>query len=414
MGNPLSICMFSNLYAPVVSGSSTQTAALARELVRRGHQVTVITAKIVPTSPDYEQVDGVHIYRLPAIRLPRLPIALNFPWLSYTFTTGNLRRIERIIKQHEVDILHCHNHMFDLALSAVLMQKKSGKPLFVTIHTVIKHARSLYNLLLYPADRLLLKHLVINQANVLICPDANIVEYVSEAFGRVKTALIPYGISLPEEAVTPEAIEQLRAKYQLHSKRVILSLGHVHEIRNRKDLIEAFPAVLQAYPDTILLIAGTVATDFPGLLARRLGVADRVIFTGPVPYAEVPALLALADLEAHWLNQDEPGKTSLGIASLEAMAAGKVILAVANENTYGPGVLRNGENMLVVEPHNPARLAQTLIELLGDETRRRVIGLAARQTLKTRFSWDQVCASTVEVYERELAACQVPQLLPGM
>ena len=81
----LNVCMFTNLYRPVVSGSSTQTEALARELVKRGHQVVVITAKVLG-GPDYEQTESGHIYRLPAYRLPKIPIGFNYPWLSFTFT----------------------------------------------------------------------------------------------------------------------------------------------------------------------------------------------------------------------------------------------------------------------------------------------------------------------------------------
>ena len=394
---PINVCMFSNLYPPVVSGSSTQTASLSRELARCGCQTVVITAKVTRDSKEYEEVDGVYVYRLPAIRLPKMPISLNFPWLSYTFTLRNLRHIENIIKQHSPDVLHLHNHMFDLALSAVLMHRRTKKPLVITIHTVIKHARNFYNLLLYPADRLFLKHLVINQADALICPDLNIKDYVRDAFGKSDAALVPYGISLPETPIDG-LVERLMTKYHLDGKRVILSLGHVHEIRNRKDLIEALPGVLEVFPNTVLLIVGTVADDSPAVLARKLGLHESVIFTGHVPHSEVPAFLALADLEAHWLNQDVPQKTSLGIASLEAMGAGKVVLAAANENTYGQGVLRNGENIVFVEPGNPRQLARTIVELLSDEERCRAIGHRASQMVKEHFSWDSVCARTLDLY----------------
>ncbi|MDQ3817297.1 MAG: glycosyltransferase [Acidobacteriota bacterium] len=125
----------------------------------------------------------------------------------------------------------------------------------------------------------------------------------------------------------------------------------LHEIRNRKDLIEALPGVLKKFPDTLLLVVGTVADQSPVQAARRLGISESVIFTGAVPHKEIPALLDLADIEAHWLTQDSPEKTSLGIASLEAMGAGKVVLSAANENTYGPGVLKNGET-------SPGRVCQ--------------------------------------------------------
>ncbi len=404
---PISVCMFSNLYPPIVSGSSIQSSSLARELAQRKCEMVVITAKVVGDSKEYEKVDGVHVYRLPAIRLPKMSISLNFPWLTYTFTPRNLRRIRAIMDRHNPDVLHVHNHMFDLALSAVLMHRRTKRPLVITIHTVIKHARGLYNLLLYPADRVFLKRFVIDQADAVICPDCNAKDYVRNAFGRPDGALVPYGISLPE-APTDMVLDGLRAKHGLDGKRVILSLGHVHALRNRKDLIQALPDVLGVFPETVLLIVGTVADDSPAALARNLGVRESVIFAGHVPHSEVPAFLALADLEAHWLNQDAARNTSLGIASLEAMGAGKVVLSAANENGFGPGVLKNGENIVLVEPGNPGQLAQTVIGLLGDGAGCRVIGGRARQTIQEHFSWDSVCSRTLAVYREVLreGACR--------
>ncbi len=395
----LSVCMFSNLYPPVVSGSSTQTYSLARELARRGCKVAVITAKVEAGSEDYAFAEGVHVYRLPAIRLPKMPISFNFPWLSYTFTPRNLRRISQIVDEHRPDVLHLQNHMFDLAFAAVLTGRRKKLPLVVTIHTVVKHDRPSFNLLLHSVDRYILRSLVIDRAAAVICPDVNIEEYVHEVFDRSDAHIVPYGIDLPE---TPSdgLVERIRAKHGLAGRRVVLSVGHVHTIRNRKDIIEALPAILAEYPQTVLLIIGTVGDTTPLELARRLGVHESVIFAGPVAHSEIPAYLALADLEAHWLSQDCAGRTSLGIASLEAMAAGKAILAAANEETYGPKVLVNGVNLVLVEPGRPAELANVVVELLRDDERRNAIGRRARQTIQEQFSWESVCARTLRIYHR--------------
>ena len=395
----LTICMFSNLYFPVVSGSATQTTALSRELSRRGHKVIVITARIDPVSPDYEEIDGVSIYRLPALRLPRLSIALKFPWLNSTFFLSNVKKIEKIIGKHNPDIFHLHNHMFDLALSAALMRRKLNKPLVTTLHTVIRHSQPIYNLLLIPADRVFLKRMVVDQSNLLIYPDINIKRYALEAFGRDKNAaIVPYGIDFPEKP-KEEKVEQLKAKFGLDGKRVILSLGHVHDIRNRYDLIAAMPEVLRVFSDTVLLIVGAISTQIPESLAHKLGIERSVIFTGAVPHEIVPGLLALAKLEAHWLNQEEPKRTSLGIASLEAMAAAKVILSTANPNTYGEGILQDGRNFVHAEPGKPEQLAQKIISLLGNEARCQSIGINARETIAKHFSWDSVCEQTIQTYQ---------------
>jgi glycosyltransferase involved in cell wall biosynthesis len=396
------ICMFSNLFPPVVSGSSTQTFALAREFARRGTEVAVITAKIIPQSEEYEFLEGVHIYRLPALRLPRMPLTFNFPWMSYTFTPGNLRRICEIVDDHRPDVLHLQNHMFDLAFAAALVSRTRQIPLVVTIHTILKHDRHLFNLLLFPLDRLILKPAIMDRAAEITCPDVNLRDYVEEVFGR-SAHIVPYGIEIPE---TPQAdmVARIRAKHNLAGKRVILSVGHVHAIRNRKDLVEAMPAILDEVPQAVLLIIGTVGDNTPRDLARKLGIRESVLFAGPVPHAEIPAYLALADMEAHWLSQDAPEKTSLGIASLEAMAAGKTILAAANEGTYGPGVLLDRENFVLVQADRPGDLAKVIVDLMRDADRRQAIGRNAKRTIQEHFTWDSVQAKMLNVYRRAQAA----------
>lgn len=395
----LNICMFTNLYRPVASGSSTQTETLARELVKRGHRVVVITAKVLE-SPDYEQSEGVHVYRLPAFRLPKIPVGFNYPWLSFTFTPGNIKRIKAILERHHSQVLHLHNYMFDLAFSAVLMRWWLKKPLFVTIHTYFRHPSSFYNLLFLPVDRIVLKYLVIRQADCVVCPDYNVSTYVREAFGDVNNALIPYGITLPDK--DPGLAEKLRERHGLKGKRVILSLGHLHALRTRKDLVEAMPYILKDFPNAVLLIVGTVSSEIPSSLAEQLNIRDSILFTGPVPHDHIPAFLDLADLEAHWLNEKESSKTSLGIASLETMLAGRVVLAAANPETYGPDILKSGENIIIVEPDQPQELGKTIIGLLKDTRRCEEIGRNAKRTIVEHFSWDSVCMKTVKAYRKAM------------
>lgn len=397
------VCMFSNLFQPVVSGSATQSAALSRELAARGLEVVIITAHVDPASPPYERVAGVHVYRLPCLRLPRMAIALNFPWLNWTFWPRNVRRIEDILRRHRPQVLHLHNHMFDLAFSAIAMRRRFGLPLVVTIHTMIKHAQRLYNALLLPADRVFLRQAVIRQCDAVISPDYNILDYVREAFGGHRHRVVLYGVeSLPE--ADPERVAQLRRQFQLEGRRVILSLGHVHRIRDRRELVQAMPLVLEQIPEAVLLVVGAVATDIPVRLARELGVEQAVRFVGAQPHADISAFLALGDLEAHWLNQDSPEKTSLGIASLEAMAAGKPVMAVANPDTYGVGVLKSGRNLVVVPPEQPERVAREIIALLRAPSAAAAMGEAARQTIARHFSWRKIGDDTLDVYGEVLGS----------
>ncbi|MBN1553883.1 MAG: glycosyltransferase family 4 protein [Phycisphaerae bacterium] len=395
---PKRICMMTNLYPPVVSGSSTQSFTLARELAARGAEPFVITARVDPSTPEYEETDGVAVYRLPCLKLPELPIALNCPWLSVTFTPGNISRIRRILRRRRPEVLHLHNHMFDLAFSAVLMRREFRVPLVITLHTVIRHAKAMYNALLYPADRIVLRCLVTRYAETLICPDINMRQYARQAFPTSRTELVPYGIELPHQA-DPARVEELRRELNLQGKRVILSLGNIHEVRSRRDEIRALPAILKAHPDAVLLIVGGENTPTPRRLAKELDVEHAVVFAGHRPHEDVPALLAMAEMEAHLFYQEQSAATtSLGIASQEAMAAGKVVLSAANPDSLGPGELRRGENVFLVDFHQPDRIAEIVIDVLNDPAKRARVGEAAGRLIRERFAWDPVCRRTLGVY----------------
>lgn len=393
---PLTVCMFSNLYPPVYSGSSTQCSQLAKELAKLNFNVVVITSRIDMASKEFEVVDGVCVYRLPCIRLPRMPIALNFPWLNITYTFRNNQRIGEILRKHPPDIIHLHNHMFDLALHAVHMAGRLNKPLIVSMHTIIKHPTFIYNIILTLVDRVLLKHLVVRKAKILICPDQIIVDYAMRTFGNVRTKLIPYGINeLPDPDLSNSL--RIRNRYKIGPGPVIISLGHLHEIRNRKELILITPELVGRFPNIKIMIVGDVGTRSAEILAEKLKVSDYIIFTGAVPHYEIQDYLALGDIEAHWFDKKHPHK-SLGIAAQEAMSAGKVVIGNAEENLYGRGILENGANVILVDPSESQTLICKIIDLLEDDLKRSFIGKNARNLTRKHFSWYVICKQIVAVY----------------
>jgi glycosyltransferase involved in cell wall biosynthesis len=402
MGSGLTVLIISNLYPPVVSGSSTQSSSLARELVKRGNNVIVVTAKLNDNQKSHEFIDNVQVYRIPSIGLPKMTITLNFPWIRWTLTPANIKTLRSIVKKHHPDIIHLHNHMFDLAITAVILKREFKIPLVITIHTIVQHPKKLYNAILYSIDRLFLRYSVINSANWIICPEKTIFQYVQKVFNKKESVIIPYGIEMLN-AADNEAGKKFKAQYALEGKKIFLSLGHVHEIRDRKDIIEAMPEVIKYFPDFVLLIVGDIGTEKPRLLAKKMGIENSVIFTGPVPHSLVPSLFAISDMNGQWFQISNPQSKTLGIAALEAMSAGMVVIGTADDNVYGDNILVNGENVILIRPQDPKNLAKCIIDLLKDDTRRRYIGTNAAKTIENYFSWDRVCTSTVQIYERAIS-----------
>jgi glycosyltransferase involved in cell wall biosynthesis len=390
---PLRICLINNLFPPVPSGSSHFTNELAQLLAQRGHEITVITARVSQESPYLEEENGIAVFRLPCLLFPRLRIAHNFRWMSYTFTPKNVRRVIKIITERRIQVLHLNGHIFDLALSAVRAKRELRLPLVVTVHAKVQHPHPLYGSLLAVADKHLIKRLVMRHCDEIITPDKNYQEYGVSRYGRDDIHLVPYGVKYPIE------IEKLDKswieKYRLDSRPLIVSLGHVHEIRDRCDLIRAMPHVLQTYPDTILLIVGETFTQKPVALVRELGLEEKVVFTGFLPHNVALGLVKLAHVEAHWTRQFQGG---LGIASLEAMALGKPVMTYTRVDLIGNNLLEDWKDILIAPRNDEVSIANVLIKLIGNEELRGYIGRNAETFVRKYYSWDAVCEKMEAIY----------------
>ena len=106
------VLIISNWFPPVASGSSFYTSSLAQSLAARGLEVVVVTfdwgpAYAPPTDLPFP------IYRLPIIKIPKLPLFYNLELMGFAFTPANRRRLKLMIEQHRPHIIHHVNHIFD-------------------------------------------------------------------------------------------------------------------------------------------------------------------------------------------------------------------------------------------------------------------------------------------------------------
>jgi glycosyltransferase involved in cell wall biosynthesis len=138
-----------------------------------------------------------------------------------------------------------------------------------------------------------------------------------------------------------------------------------------------------------LLIVG----DGPGRedlqrLAESLNVP--AAFTGAIPPADVPGLLADCDAAAAPYPPDTPGGDDYfsPLKVFEYMAAALPVVASAVGQI--PSIIQNGRTGILVPPGEPAALANALIRLGEDPNLRERLGLAARSDAVQRFSWSGV------------------------
>ena len=154
----------------------------------------------------------------------------------------------------------------------------------------------------------------------------------------------------------------------------------------------------------------TVAGDGPmreELLARcrETGVDDRVTFTGQLPHAHIPRLIAEADIGIDPAPGTELNHGSTMIKVVEYMGAGRPLVAYELRETRASA----GESALYAPCGEPAVFAALVAELARDGERRIQMGRLARQRALD-LTWEHSARALLDVYDRVLAS--TPELLP--
>ena len=178
-------------------------------------------------------------------------------------------------------------------------------------------------------------------------------------------------------------------------------LGRIVERKGHDDAVRALVSV----PDAeLVVVGGPPAEELAGVpevqrlraVAAEAGVADRLVFTGSVGRADVPAWVRSADvvLAVPWY---EP----FGITPLEAMACGRPVVATAVGGLVDTVV--DGVTGDLVPPRDPDALGEALAALLADDERRAAYGAAGVRRARARYRWARVVADTESVYRQVLA-----------
>ncbi|CAM5740474.1 glycosyl transferase family 1 [Streptomyces badius] len=159
--------------------------------------------------------------------------------------------------------------------------------------------------------------------------------------------------------------------------------------KGQDTLILAMPAILARIPDAVLLIVGggPYAKDLERL-AEETGVADSARFTGPVPWAELPAHYGAGDVFAMPCRTRRGGLDveGLGIVYLEASATGLPV--VASRLGGAPDAVLDGETGWVVRGGAPRSRWHRIVTLLGDPELRQRMGERGRAWVEEKWRWD--------------------------
>ena len=366
----LNICLVNNLYPPINTGSSYYTECLAKNLSKRGHRIVVITNHVA--SMDFvEIIDEVKVYRLPVLKLPEIDLWMNFPHFNFTLFPSNFSRIDQILKEEKIEIIHQCNNIFDLVFASARFSQKLRIPLVCSIMTQVQHSNPIYNLVLEWFDKLIIGIFFVRHVSRFIALDKESHRYIRERFGERSVSSVPF--SIPREDAE-FAFQNRKTDYDTTFFKVI-SVGHVSNLKDRLETIQAWKLVTTKFPNAKLVIVGGVFNKKSARLIKKLRLESNIEFTGRVPHDEVLNLMRNVDFSCMFLSSNLPFHAGVGAANLESMAFGLPVVLDATDDFFGEKFrFRSGEHYIRAANREPETLATTFIKLFENPELRKKVG----------------------------------------
>ncbi len=240
-------------------------------------------------------------------------------------------------------------------------------------------------------DQELLRGLTPEIDHLIVVSQAIDEKVAHEGRGGVSRSLIYNGVDL-ERYDHQEACCTLREEYGMDDDAEIVGVvGRLELEKGHPTLLEAWPLVLERVPCAYLLIVGEGSRqDALHEIVRELGVERHVVFTGRRD--DIPAVTAAFDVAVLPSYREAQGLTIL-----EAMALSRPVVA---SNVGGiPEMIEDGRNGLLVPPHDPQALADSIVRLLTNHQLADMIGRAGHTTVHDRFCIQLMVNAVQELYD---------------
>lgn len=339
----------------------------ARELARRGHEVTVFTLEHGRLSYENDPVD----FRIVRLRTPLLH--------------GDGGVVPQLFTRlAPFDIIHLHYPFYGGAEYVYLASLLRGQKYFLTYHmdvygnTFLKRvALACYEPLL--AARILRKADRIGATSIPHLKKSKAAGFVN--WGRVVE--VPNGVD--GERFSPrEKDRSLLERYGLDGKTVVLFVGNLQPFKALHLLIDAI-AAMDDRGVALLVVGGGYGEKDYRAQARDRGIEDRVVFAGPKsPEADLPDHYGLGD----FLVLPSTHSESFGLVVLEAMASG--IPAIVSELPGPSQLVDDGQDGLIVKTGDREDLKRKIEALVRDRETRRDMGRKGRDKVLRKYSWEKI------------------------
>ncbi len=358
------IALCTDYFYPKIGGVTTHVEGLARELVRRGHDVAIFTK----SAPYDDECLGLRVCRVNS-----------FFRTARTLDVPILEELESALKTFNPDVVHGHHAFSPVSLFSISTGRRIGAKTILTNHSI----SILYNFdhLWHPSSYLLFPYRqLIGMADEVVAVSKAAATFISH-FTDKEAKVIPNGICAKDFA--PER--------KVYDGKSVLFVGRFSYRKGISLLLEAMREVISRQPDAQLTIAGAGSAAPLQLLVRGMGLNGNVRI---IPNVERGTLLDLYRRSNVFVMPSIFGE-SFGIVLLEAMASGTPIVAT-NQGGISE-VIKDGDNGFIVRKYRPDDMADAILAVLNDS---RAFGRMSGECLASarRYDWSRVAGELESTY----------------
>jgi N-acetyl-alpha-D-glucosaminyl L-malate synthase BshA len=316
---------------PTFGGSGVLATELGKALADKGHEVHFIT---------YQQPVRLNVFNANIfyheVRVPTYPL---FDYPPYEVALAST--MVDVIINHDLDLLHVHYaipHASAAYMAKQIVKKKNGRdvPVITTLHgtdiTLVGRDKTYEPVVTFS----------INESDAITAVSDNLKDETYKHFAITKEIDVIHNF-VDVTRFSKKPIDAFRRVIAPNGEKILLHASNFREVKRVDDVIKVFAQVRKIVTSKLMMVGDGPERHMAEELARKLGVDEDVRFVGKQEQME--EILAVSDL---FLLTSE--YESFGLAALEAMAAGEVVIStnvgdVDTMSNYAIGILQDEQKL---------------------------------------------------------------------
>lgn len=386
---------------PLHSGYTFRTLAILREQRALGWETFHLTSEKQENCSVLEEiVDGWHFYRTRpyAGMLQRIPGTEPLQIMK-----GVESRLEALVLKIKPDVIHAHSPALN-AIPASLVGRRLGIPVVYEIRAfwedaAVDHGTTEEGSLRYRMGRWLENRAIHSASAVTTICEGLRRDIVGRGVDPGKITVIPNAVDVENFSMNGEASPALRSELGLDGKKVIGFLGSFYAYEGLDLLVDAMPDILTSVPEArLLLVGGGFQEEALKARVQRLGLNDRVVFTGRVPHQDIQSYYNLVDLLVYPRHSMRLTELVTPLKPLEAMAQGKVVLA--SDVGGHKELIADKETGFLFKADDRQDLARYASQILNGFYKTDGVIRSGRRFVETERTWKASVARYADLYAR--------------